>query len=76
MSEINLSFVPNDLLSQLGDFEKKVLAQKDVSITNFSEPFGASLSRVRKAHWIKSEILGKAFKFCFVTRTIIEYVTK
>lgn len=72
--------IPKYLLEQFGQFEKEVINQADVKITDFVEPFGTSTNtnRITKkdnCYWIKSDSLGKAFKVDNSQRKIIEYLT-
>lgn len=72
-------YIPKDLEEQLGNFEKEIVNQDDVTITDFVNPFeqfGDDRISDKRIQWIKSESIGKAFKFCGKTRKIIEYQSK
>ena len=67
--------LPRDIAAKCGQFEQNTLKEADVTVTNFTEPFGITddISRTSdKSYWIKSQKVGLAFKIDS-NRNIVEY---
>ena len=68
-------YIPKDLLSLCGQFEKEILEAEDCRVTNLAHPFGVDHARVSFGQWIYSDSVGKAFFFDNKRRMITEYET-
>lgn len=71
-------YIPNDIATQFGQFEKDVLKEPDATVCNLENPFSFEFDtkRTRGEHWIVSQRAGLVFRIHNKKRIIVGYATK